>query len=109
LDQVAWHGWSYAWKLHFIATVAAVWIPLATELTPANAADHEVAPALLCELPVEAHFVLGDRHYNAPNVQEACEQAGPILVTTQYGPYPHTGDGVAVRRVFHYGLDSRLS
>ena len=26
---------------------------------------------------------------------------GQILVTTQYGPYPHTGDGVEVWRVFH--------
>jgi hypothetical protein len=44
---------------------------------------------------------LGDLHYNAPNVQQACEQAGRILVTTHYGPYPHTDDGVEVRRVFH--------
>lgn len=48
-----------------------------------------------------ARFVLGDLHYNAPNVQAICEQAGQILVTTQYGPDPHSGDGVEVRRVFH--------
>ncbi len=96
-----WHGWCYGWKLHLVATVAAVWIPLAAELTAANAADNELAPALLRELPAEAYFVLGDRHYNAPNVQELCDRAGRILVTTQYGPYPHTGDGVEVRRVFH--------
>jgi hypothetical protein len=96
-----WHGWCYGWKLHLLATVAAVWIPLAAELTPANAADNEVAPALLRELPAEARFVLGDRHYNAPNVQELCDQVARLLVATQYGPYPHTGDGVEVRRVFH--------
>lgn len=96
-----WHGWCYGWKLHLVTTVAAVWIPLAAELTPANEADNEVAPQLLRQLPTEVRFVLGDRHYNAPNVQEACAQAGRILVATQYGPYPHTGDGVEVRRVFH--------
>ena len=84
-----------------MATAAAVWIPLAANLTPANEADNEVAPALLRELPAEARFILGDLHYNAPNVQETCEQSGQILVTTQYGPYPHTGDGVEVRWVFH--------
>ena len=88
-------------KLHLVTTVAAVWIPLAAELTPANAADNEVAPALLRELPTEARFVLGDLHYNAPNVQECCQQTERNLVATQYGPYPHTGDGVEVRRMFH--------
>ena len=34
-----WHGWVYGWKLHLIVTAAAVWIPLAAELTAANAAD----------------------------------------------------------------------
>ena len=28
-----WHGWVYGWKLHLVVTVAAVWIPLAAELT----------------------------------------------------------------------------
>jgi len=48
-----------------------------------------------------ARFVLSDLHYTAPNVQECCDQAGQILVTTHYGSYPHTGDGVEVRRIFH--------
>jgi hypothetical protein len=96
-----WHGWCYGWKLHLVTTAAAIWISLAAELTPANEADNEGAPVLLRELPAQARFVLGDLHYNAPNVQETCDQAGRILVTTQYGPYPHTGDGVEVRRVFH--------
>jgi hypothetical protein len=97
-----WHGWVYGWKLHLITTVAAVWIPLAARLTPANEADNVVAPALIRELPLEENlFVLGDRHYNAPNVLEACQQKGRLLVTTQYGPYPHEDDGVEVRRIFH--------
>jgi hypothetical protein len=37
----SWHGWVYGWKLHVVTTVADVWIPLAAELTPANAADNE--------------------------------------------------------------------
>jgi hypothetical protein len=96
-----WHGWVYGWKLHLVSTVASIWIPLAAELTPANAADNELAPQLLAHLPDQVRFVLGDLHYNAPNVRQVCDQAGQILITSQYGPYPHTDDGVEVRRVFH--------
>jgi len=96
-----WHGWVYGWKLHVVTTVAAVWIPLAAELTPADMADNEQAPGLVRQLPADVRFLLGDRHYNAPNVKQVCEEAGQILVTTQYGRYPHTGPGVEVRRMFH--------
>jgi hypothetical protein len=96
-----WHGWVYGWKLHIIATVASVWIPLAAELTAANVADSEVAPELLCRLPAEVRYVLGDRHYNTPEVREQCAEDGRILVTSRYGRYPHTDDGVEVRRIFH--------
>jgi len=96
-----WHGWVYGWKLHLVSTVAAVWIPLAARLTPANVNDAEVAPALLDEVPPEARFVLGDRHYNTPEVRQCCERDGRILVTSRYGRYPHTDAGVEVRRVFH--------
>lgn len=96
-----WHGWVYGWKLHIACVVASVWIPLSAQLTPANEADNEIAPALIYELPPEARFVLGDLHYNAPNVREACALTGRILVTTEYGPYPHTDAGVEVRRIFH--------
>lgn len=96
-----WHGWCYGWKLHVVATVAAAWIPLAADLTPANAADNEAAPALLRELPREVRFVTGDVHYNAPNVRDACELHDYILVASRRGPYPHTDDGVEVRRMFH--------
>jgi transposase len=96
-----WHGWVYGCKLHLVTTVAAVWLPLAARLTPANAADNEVAPHLLADLPAEVRFVLGDRHYGAPEVRAACDRDGRLLVTTRHGRYPHTDDGVAVRRVFH--------
>ena len=99
--QSGWHGWVYGWKLHVVSIVAAVWIPLAAELTAANVADNKVAPDLLRELPLDTRFVLGDLHYNAPNVHQACERADRILVTPQYGPYPHTDSGVEVRRIFH--------
>ena len=96
-----WHGWVYGWKLHIACVVASVWIPLSAQLTPANEADNEIAPALIYELPPQARFILGDLHYNAPNVREVCEQTGRFLVTTKYGPYPHTDAGVEIRRIFH--------
>src|SRR5919202_711595 len=96
-----WHGWVYGWKLHVVATVAKVWIPLAAELTPANVADSEVAPSLLCRIPAEVRFGLGDTHYNTPALREQCEEDERCLVTTQPGRYPHTDDGVEVRRIFH--------
>jgi len=96
-----WHGWVYGWKLHVVSVVAAVWIPLAAALTPANVADNEAAPGIIRELPRELRFLLGDLHYNAPNVRDACDLQDCILVTSQYGPYPHTDSGVPVRRVFH--------
>jgi hypothetical protein len=96
-----WHGWVYGWKLHLVATVAKVWIPLAAELTAANAADNEVAPELLCRIPAEVRFVLGDKHYNDPELHELCEEDERWLVTPRSGRYPHTDAGVEVRRIFH--------
>jgi hypothetical protein len=96
-----WHNWVYGWKLHVVAVVASVWIPLAADLTAANIADNEMAVALLREMPAEVRYVLGDRHYNAPNVRTGCETGGRELVASRYGRYPHTDGGVEVRRVFH--------
>jgi hypothetical protein len=82
-----WHGWVYGWKLH---------------LTPANVADSRIAERLIEELPEEARFVLGDTHYNAPEVRAACVETERFLVASGgRGPYPHTDAGVGVRRVFH--------
>ena len=96
-----WHGWVYGWKLHLVTTVADVWIPLAAEVTPANAADNETAPRLLPELPPAVGFLLGDTHYNDPDLRERCAAAGRELVATRRGAYPHTDGGVEVRRIFH--------
>jgi hypothetical protein len=96
-----WHGWVYGWKLHLVVTVAAVWIPLAAEVTPANAADNEVAPRLLPELPPLLHFLLGDTSYDDPALRAACAEADLVLVTSKRGEYPHADDGKEVRRLFH--------
>jgi hypothetical protein len=96
-----WHGWVYGWKLHLVSTVAAVWIPLAAELTPANAADNEVAPRLLPELPPELGFLLGDTSYDDADLRAQCVADGRELVTSRRGRYPHADGGVEVRRVFH--------
>ena len=96
-----WHGWVYGWKLHLVTTVAAVWIPLAAELTPANVADNVQALSLLLEMPAEVRYVLGDQHYNDPAINAACAGAGWTVVATRRGPYPHTDAGVEVRRILH--------
>ena len=96
-----WHGWVYGWKLHVVSVVAAVWFPVAALLTPANIADSEPAPLLLREVSAEVRFVLGDRHYNTPDLHEDCQRANRLLVTTKYGRYPHSDEGAQVRRVFH--------
>ncbi|MHB8993507.1 MAG: transposase [Chloroflexota bacterium] len=96
-----WHGWVYGWKLHLVTTVAAVWIPLAARLAAANTGDNTEAPALLEELPAEVRAILGDLHYNDPELLRLCEAQGRLLITTKRGKYPHTDDGVEVRRFFH--------
>jgi hypothetical protein len=96
-----WHGWVYGWKLHLVTTVAAVWIPLAAELTAANRADNEQALTLLSELPAEVRYLLGDQHYNDPTLRHACAERNCTVVASRRGAYPHTDDGVNVRRVFH--------
>jgi Transposase DDE domain len=96
-----WHGWVYGWKLHLVSTVAAVWIPLAAELTAANTADNEQAFSLLKRMPAAVRFVLGDVAYDDADLRRACEAQGRTLVTSKRGPYPHVGEGVEVRRVFH--------
>lgn len=102
-SKSGYHGWWYGWKLHCASAVAAVWIPLAAELTVANTYDAAVAPTLIRELPPEVRYVLGDRHYNddAGEVLACCRLSNRLLVTTKPGPYPHTDDGAAVRRVLH--------
>ena len=98
------HGWVYGWKLHLVATCGEVWIPLAALLTPANEADNEIAPDLLAQLPPEVGFLLGDTHYNAPQVKTECALRGRIVVASGHGKYPHPTDlnnSKEVRRIFH--------
>lgn len=97
-----WHGWVYGWKLHLATTVADVWIPLAANLTPANVHDSKLAGALIEQFPDEARFILGDTHYNTPEVRGFCSKSGRFLVASGHrGPYPHTDEGVEVRRILH--------
>jgi Transposase DDE domain len=100
-SKSGWHGWWYGWKLHLAVTVGAVWIPLAAELTVANRGDNEVALLLLQQLPGEVRYVLGDTHYNDPELRRQCQRRGCELVATRRGAYPHGDGGVEVRRIFH--------
>jgi len=100
-SKSGYHGWWYGWKLHLACTVAAVWIPLSARLTPANEADNVVAPALIEQLPLEVRYVLGDTHYNDPQLRAQCQQSRRYLVTTKRGPYPHRDIGAKVRQIFH--------
>jgi hypothetical protein len=100
-SKSGWHGWWYGWKLHLAVTVGALWIPLAAELTVANRGDNEEAPLLLEQLPAEVRYVLGDTHYNTPELRQECHQRGWELVATRRGPYPHHDGGAEVRKVFH--------
>lgn len=100
-SKSGWHGWWYGWKLHLAITVGSVWIPLAAELTVANRADNEVAPRLLEQISLETRYVLGDTHYNDPELRAQCRRQGAELVATRRGAYPHLDGGAAVRKVFH--------
>lgn len=96
-----WHGWVYGWKLHLAASVASVWLPLAAEVTKANAHDATIAPRLLDELPQEARYVLGDTHYQAPAVREHCQQHHRTLIAPGWTPARAADPGKPVRRFFH--------
>jgi len=95
------HGWVYGWKLHIACTVASVWIPLAAYLTPANEDDGKVAPRLIMRLPEETRFILGDTHYNTPDVRRLCIYPWRILMASSRGKHPRTDMGVGVRKIFH--------
>ncbi len=62
-----------------------------------------MAPALIRQLPGEVRYVLGDHHYNDDEgiVLACCRLSDRFLITSQAGPYPHQGDGVPVRQIFH--------
>jgi hypothetical protein len=97
-----WHGWVYGWKLHLITVVGEVWIPLAAELTPANADDGTQAEKLMVEVPPDnVRLLLGDTHYNTPDLRAKCTLRGWLLVATRRGKRPKTDVGKEVRRILH--------
>ena len=100
-SKSGYHGWWYGWKLHLVCAVSSVWIRLAAELTIANTDDAAIAPALLAQLPAQVRYILGDTHYNTPDLRRACQGWGCWLVASRRGKYPHTDSGVEVRRLFH--------
>lgn len=65
------------------------------------AADNVQALPLLRDLPDAVRIVLGEVHYNDPQVSQLCEVADRVLVKTKPGRYLPTDQGVKVRRVFH--------
>ena len=58
----------------------------------ANEGDSEPAPDLLREVPADVRFILDDRHDNAPELCENCEQSDRLPVTTKSGRSLHTDD-----------------
>jgi hypothetical protein len=69
------------WKLHLLVNPTChAWLPFAADLTPANAADNEQAPALIENLPPGTHFLLGDQHYYDEALFALCGQQGGVLV-----------------------------
>ena len=46
-------------------------------------------------------YVLGDTHYNTPELRQDCALHNRELVATRRGRYPHRDGGVEVRRIFH--------
>jgi hypothetical protein len=100
-SKSGYHGWWYGWKLHLACSAAAIWIPLAARLTPANVADQDEAPALIDQLAPDIRFVLGDTHYNEAEVRLACEQQDRSLIATHKGTRPKIDPGAPVRQLFH--------
>jgi DDE family transposase len=96
-----WHGWVYGWKLHLASVVADCFIPLAAALTRASVHDATIAPALLAEVPHDTQYVLGDTHYQTPDLHDRCAQQGRTLIATHWAPTPPDDPGKPVRAVFH--------
>lgn len=101
-SKSGYHGWWYGWKLHLVSTAAALWIPLAANLTPANVADQDEAPALVRVLDPTIRYLLGDTHYNDPLLRQQWEQdEARLLIASRPGTHLRTDPGAKVRQFFH--------
>jgi transposase len=100
-SKSGYHGWWYGWKLHLAVSAGNLWIPLAAEFTLASEADNLIAPRLLEQLPLAVGYVLGDTHYNTPELREECGLHNRELIATRRGAHPYGDGGVEVRRIFH--------
>jgi hypothetical protein len=100
-SKAGYHGWWYGWKLPLAVVVGSVWIPWAAEFTIASDAENLIAPKLLEQLPLEVRYVLGDTHYNTPELRQEWALHNRELVATRRGAYPHREGGVEVRRLLH--------
>jgi hypothetical protein len=100
-SKSGYHSWWYGGKLHLAVVVGSVWIAWAAEFPIARDADNLIAPRLLEQLPLEVRYVLGDTHYNIPELRAECALHNRELVATRRGPSPHRDGGVEVRRIFH--------
>ena len=99
-----WHGWVYGWKLHLVVTVGTVWIPIAAELTSANQADNEWAKRIFEQLNGAVRYLLGDTHYNDPELRQLCAASGRVLIATQTATSRKKAkddQGREVRKMFH--------
>ena len=83
------HGWVHGWKLYLVVTVAAVWVPLAADVTLATVAGNVRAPALLPALPRALRFLLADTAYDDPALRAAGDRpatrhpAGATYLSTE--------------------------
>lgn len=100
-SKSGYHGWWYGYKLPLACTTTTPWLPLAAAVTAANVADNTLAPDLVGQLPAGVHCVLGDTHYNDPELRTPCRLSSRWLVASRRGPYPPHDPGVDVRRLFH--------
>jgi hypothetical protein len=100
-SKSGWHGWWYGWKLHLAISVGNTSVPLAAQLTAANTYDATIGTELFNQLPDNTRFILGDKHYNDPDLHKHCKNFAPSLITPLPGAYPHTDSAVGLRRIFH--------
>jgi hypothetical protein len=96
-----WHGWVFGYKLHLVTTVAAMWIPLAARLYPANEADNVIAAELVPEIPPDTRYVCADSQYDTRELDQLCAARGCVLIASHRPNSPRNSAGTEVRKLFH--------